>query len=108
VACERSAPHCGDNGRRSCALAGQLSCRCLGCADFVCLPESSPPRGTMSYFLATQRGLLAGTAVIYSLYPVGAVVLVRVLLGERLTTVRISGLFLAAASVGLITVGTVG
>ena len=60
----------------------------------------------MSYFLATHRGLLAVTAVVYSLYPAGTVVLARVFSGERLTTVRITGLFLTAASVGLIAIGT--
>lgn len=64
--------------------------------------------GTISYFLATHRGLLAVTAVIYSLYPAGTIVLARVLSGERLTAVRITGLFLAAASVGLIAAGSAG
>ena len=58
--------------------------------------------GTLSYFLATHRGMLAVTAVITSLYPAGTIVLARVLLGERLTAVRITGLCLAAASVSLI------
>jgi drug/metabolite transporter (DMT)-like permease len=56
--------------------------------------------------LAPDTGLLAVTAVIYSLYPAGTIVLARVLSGERLTAVRIAGLFLAAASVGLIAAGT--
>jgi drug/metabolite transporter (DMT)-like permease len=58
--------------------------------------------GTASYFLATHHGLLAVTAVITSLYPAGTIVLARVLLGERLTAVRVIGLCLAAASVSLI------
>ena len=58
--------------------------------------------GTLSYFLATHRGLLAVTAVITTLYPAGTILLARVLLGERLTAVRITGLCLAAASVSLI------
>jgi drug/metabolite transporter (DMT)-like permease len=60
--------------------------------------------GTLSYFLATHRGLLAVTAVITTLYPAGTILLARVLLGERLTAVRIAGLFLAAVSVSLIAV----
>jgi drug/metabolite transporter (DMT)-like permease len=58
--------------------------------------------GTLCYFLATHRGLLAVTAVISSLYPAGTILLARILLGERLTAARIIGLCLAAASVGLI------
>jgi drug/metabolite transporter (DMT)-like permease len=46
--------------------------------------------------------LLAVTAVIASLYPAGTILLARVLLGERLTAVKIIGLCLAALSVGLI------
>jgi drug/metabolite transporter (DMT)-like permease len=42
---------------------------------------------------------LAGIA---SLYPAGTILLARLLLGERLTAVRIAGLCLAAASVSLI------
>jgi drug/metabolite transporter (DMT)-like permease len=64
--------------------------------------------GTLSYFLATHRGLLAVTAVITSLYPAGTIVLARVLLGERLTAVRAIGLCLAAASVSLIAVAGAG
>jgi drug/metabolite transporter (DMT)-like permease len=58
--------------------------------------------GTLSYFLATHRGLLAVTAVITSLYPAGTILLARVLLRERLAAVRIVGLCLAGCSVGLI------
>lgn len=61
--------------------------------------------GTFAYYLATHRGLLAITAVVTSLYPAGTIVLARVLSGERLTTVRIAGLCLGAASVALIAVG---
>jgi drug/metabolite transporter (DMT)-like permease len=60
---------------------------------------------TILYFLATHRGLLAIAAVISSLYPAVTIVLARVLLGERLTAVRLAGLSLAAASVVLIAVG---
>ncbi|HEX3925983.1 MAG TPA: DMT family transporter [Streptosporangiaceae bacterium] len=63
---------------------------------------------TIAYFLATQRGLLAIAAVITSLYPAITIVLARVLLGERLTVIRLAGLSLAAASVALIAVGGAG
>jgi uncharacterized membrane protein len=58
--------------------------------------------GVVSYFLATHRGLLAVVAVVYALYPAATIALARVLLGERLTVVRIIGLILAGASVSLI------
>jgi drug/metabolite transporter (DMT)-like permease len=64
--------------------------------------------GTILYFLATNRGLLAIVAVITSLYPAVTIVLARVVLGERLTVIRLAGLLLAAASVALIAVGGAG
>jgi uncharacterized membrane protein len=64
--------------------------------------------GTILYFLATQAGLLAVTAVLTSLYPAVTIVLARLLLGERLTVVRLAGLGLAAASVGLIAASGIG
>jgi drug/metabolite transporter (DMT)-like permease len=60
---------------------------------------------TILYFVATHHGLLAVTAVITSLYPAVTILLARVLLGERLTAFRLTGLLLAAASVSLIAVG---
>jgi drug/metabolite transporter (DMT)-like permease len=64
--------------------------------------------GTAMFFLATHHGLLAITAVITSLYPAGTILLARVLLGERLTPLRIAGLCFAAASVALIAAGGAG
>ncbi len=64
--------------------------------------------GTACYFIATHEGLLAVTAVITSLYPGSTILLARVLLGERLTAIRLTGLGLAAASVALIAVGGAG
>jgi drug/metabolite transporter (DMT)-like permease len=64
--------------------------------------------GIICYFIATHAGLLAVTAVITSLYPAGTIVLARLLLGERLTPVRIAGLSLAAGSVALIAAGGAG
>ena len=63
--------------------------------------------GTLSVFLATHRGLLAVTAVIYSLYPAGTIILARVHVHERLTKAAICGLCLAVAPVSLIAAGTV-
>jgi drug/metabolite transporter (DMT)-like permease len=60
------------------------------------------------FFLATHHGLLAITAVITSLYPAVTILLARVLLGERLTPLRLGGLCFAAASVALIAVGGAG
>lgn len=61
--------------------------------------------GLLFFFLATHRGLLAVTAGIYALFPAVTILLTRVLSGERLPGIRIIGLCLAAASVGLIAVG---
>jgi drug/metabolite transporter (DMT)-like permease len=58
--------------------------------------------GTILFFVATHRGLLAVAAVITSLYPAVTILLARVVLGERLTAIRLAGLTLAAASVTLI------
>ena len=58
--------------------------------------------GTLCYFVATHAGLLAVTAVITSLYPASTILLARLVLGERITRIRIAGLGLAAASVALI------
>lgn len=90
------------------ARAGELGVPPLGTRRLCVLTGAIAAAGTISYFLATHRGLLAVTAVIYSLYPAGTIVLARALSGERLTASRIAGLFLAAASVALIAAGAVG
>jgi drug/metabolite transporter (DMT)-like permease len=64
--------------------------------------------GTILYFFATHDGYLAVTAVLTSLYPAITIVLARVVLGERLTALRLAGLSLAAACVALIAVGGAG
>jgi drug/metabolite transporter (DMT)-like permease len=64
--------------------------------------------GSISYFFATHRGFLAVTAVLTSLYPAVTIVLARILLGERLTPLRLAGLSLAAACVALIAAGGAG
>ncbi len=64
--------------------------------------------GTLCYFVATHAGLLAVTAVITSLYPASTILLARLLLGERITKIRVAGLGLAAASVALIAIAGTG
>jgi drug/metabolite transporter (DMT)-like permease len=64
--------------------------------------------GTILFFLATHHGFLAVTAVLTSLYPAVTIVLARVMLGERLTALRLAGLGLAGLCVSLIAVGGAG
>jgi drug/metabolite transporter (DMT)-like permease len=64
--------------------------------------------GTLCYFVATHAGLLAVTAVITSLYPASTILLARLLVGERITKIRVAGLGLAAASVALIAIAGTG
>jgi drug/metabolite transporter (DMT)-like permease len=79
-----------------------------GTRRFSLLAGAAGAGGTAMFFLATHHGLLAITAVITSLYPAGTILLARVLLGERLTPLRIAGLCFAAASVALIAAGGAG
>jgi len=64
--------------------------------------------GVVAYFFATHDGFLAVTAVLTSLYPAITIVLARVMLGEKLTVLRLTGLGLAAACVALIAAGGAG
>ena len=64
--------------------------------------------GTILFFFASHEGFLAVTAVLTSLYPAVTIVLARILLGERLTALRLAGLILAAACVALIAAGGAG
>ena len=61
--------------------------------------------GTILFFFATHEGFLAVTAVLTSLYPAVTILLARILLGERLTVLRLGGLTLAGACVALIALG---
>jgi drug/metabolite transporter (DMT)-like permease len=63
---------------------------------------------TLLYFFATHEGFLAVTAVLTSLYPAVTIAAARVVLGERLTRLRLAGLCLAAACVALIAAGGAG
>jgi drug/metabolite transporter (DMT)-like permease len=75
----------------------------------ITTPEGDAGAGAASHQLALRAAL--GTlpsvraAVLSSLYPALTIVLARLLVGERLTAVRLAGLSLAAASVALIAVG---
>jgi drug/metabolite transporter (DMT)-like permease len=64
--------------------------------------------GTILYFFASHDGFLAVTAVLTSLYPASTIVLARVMLGERLTRLRLTGLALAGTCVALIAAGGAG
>jgi uncharacterized membrane protein len=90
------------------AGTGDLHLPAPGGRRLAVLTGAAGAGGTVLYFLATQAGLLAVTAVLTSLYPAVTIVLARLLLGERLTAVRLAGLGLAAASVGLIAAGGAG
>lgn len=59
----------------------------------------------VAYLMATRRGLLALVAVVSSLYPVGTVLLARVVLQERLVRHQLTGLGLAALAVVLLAAG---
>jgi drug/metabolite transporter (DMT)-like permease len=89
-------------------VTGQLRLPPAGTLPLAALTGVAGVAGTACFFLATHAGLLAVTAVITSLYPAGTIMLARVLLGERLTLVRLAGLLLAAGSVVLIAVGGTG
>ena len=89
-------------------VAGQLALPPAGTTRRLSLLSGlAAAAGTLSVFLATHRGLLAVTAVIYSLYPAGTIILARVHVHERLTKAGICGLCLAVAPVSLIAAGTV-
>jgi len=84
------------------AVTGNLHLPAPGARRLAAATGVAGGAGTILYFLATQAGLLAVTAVLTSLYPAVTIVAARLVLGERLTVLRIAGLGLAAASVGLI------
>jgi uncharacterized membrane protein len=89
------------------AVAGQLAPPPAETRQLSVLTGAIGAVGALSVFLATHRGLLAVTAVIYSLYPAGTIILARVRSDERLNRAGMFGLCLAAASVSLIAAGTV-
>jgi drug/metabolite transporter (DMT)-like permease len=84
------------------AVTGHLHLPAPGARRLAAVTGVAGGSGTILYFLATQDGLLAVTAVLTSLYPAVTIVAARLFLGERLTVLRLAGLGLAAVSVGLI------
>jgi drug/metabolite transporter (DMT)-like permease len=84
------------------AASGQLGLPAAGTRWQAAATGVCGGAATMLFFVASHDGLLAVTAVIVALYPAGTIVLARVLLGERLSRMRVAGLCLAAASVALI------
>lgn len=90
------------------ATTRQLGLPQAGARGLAILTGAIGGVGTLAFFLAAHHGLLAVSAVITSLYPAETILLARVLSGERLTALRIIGLSLAAASVGLIAAGGTG
>jgi drug/metabolite transporter (DMT)-like permease len=62
----------------------------------------------ISYLLATQRGPLAVTAVLSSLFPIVTIALAVAFARERLGAIRLAGVALAAVSVSLIAFGGTG
>jgi drug/metabolite transporter (DMT)-like permease len=62
--------------------------------------------GNLFFVLASGVGELAVVVVLSSLYPVGTVLLARVILHERLGAVRIAGIALAIGGVVLIGFGS--
>ena len=63
--------------------------------------------GLFCYYIATHHGLLSVTAVVYSLFPAGTVLLAWLVSKEELTRVNLAGFGLAAASVALIAAGQI-
>ena len=58
-----------------------------------------------AFLLAVRDGDLAIVAVITALYPAATVVLARAFLAERIGTIQLAGLGLAAVAVSLLAVG---
>jgi drug/metabolite transporter (DMT)-like permease len=87
------------------AKSGELRLPPPGTRGLALLTGVLGTTGLFCFYLATHRGLLAMTAVIYSLFPAVTILLARILQGERLTAIRIAGLGLAAGSVVLMAAG---
>lgn len=101
----------GRRWARVAALTGNL--------DAAGRPTADPPRARTSalasgvvlglanalLIVALRRGELAVVAVVIALYPVGTVVLARVVLGERLRLHQLAGIGVALAACALLAVG---
>ena len=90
------------------AVTGNLRWPGTRAGGLAAVTGATGAAGTIFYFFATHDGFLAVTAVLTSLYPAVTIVLARVMLGERLTALRLAGLGLAGVCVSLIAVGSAG
>jgi len=100
-------------GELAAALAAAAATRSFRLAGarprlLAAITGAAAAAGTILFFLATHQGFLAVAAVLTSLYPAVTIVLARVMLGERLTALRLAGLGLAGVCVSLIAVGGAG
>ena len=72
---------------------------------FGALSGGGDTGGNLCYILARSVGTLSTTVVLVSLYPVSTALLARLLLGERLSRMRLAGVALAVAGAALIGLG---
>lgn len=75
------------------------SARVLGLVALAALGDTA---GNLLYILSRAAGELSVTVVLVSLYPVSTVLLARLVLGERLSRLRLAGVGLAVAGAALI------
>ena len=68
----------------------------------VLLAGSGDVLGNVAFLIATRAGDLAVAAVLTSLYPVGTILLARIVLKERIARSQTVGIFLAMAACGLL------
>ncbi|QKJ25806.1 EamA family transporter [Aquiluna borgnonia] len=68
----------------------------------VLLAGSGDVLGNVAFLVATRAGDLAVAAVLTSLYPVGTILLARIVLKERIAKSQTVGIFLAMAACGLL------
>ena len=59
----------------------------------------------ITFLYATDEGLLTLVAVLSSLYPIGTVILARLILAERMTRPQLWGFAIAMAATALIAAG---
>jgi len=71
----------------------------------VLLAGSGDVLGNVFFLIATRAGELAIAAVLTSLYPVGTILLARIVLKERIAKSQTLGIVLAIAACVLIAIG---
>lgn len=74
----------------------------------ACLAGAGDLGGNVFYIVALAQTSLPTAVVLSSLYPVQTTLLARLVLGERLSAVRLGGVVLAIVGVVLVSVGSVG